>query len=190
MNAEYQAYLESDAWGLKRARCLHEAKGRCQACGGCEGVQVHHVTYERIFTEDDLDLLALCRECHEAAEMMIKAGAIKRAGDVRQLRQKTLSMLTKISRAKASIAGAQGSGRKHKPKADPPKQWRVHVGRGGRLSQNGELKALDAIKFLRGLPKRERQRQRRRLLGAAADNNLLARRVLELSNQIWGALWA
>lgn len=63
--ADYQAYLASDQWSLKRKAVLKRDNACCQACLHREGTEVHHLTYERIFEEPMFDLVAVCRPCHE-----------------------------------------------------------------------------------------------------------------------------
>lgn len=60
----YAEYLQSDAWGEKRDRIMQRDRGTCRYCG-CGATDVHHKTYDRIFSESDDDLVAICRECHQ-----------------------------------------------------------------------------------------------------------------------------
>ena len=38
---------------------------KCAICGSTENIDVHHLTYERIFNEDIEDLEPVCRERHK-----------------------------------------------------------------------------------------------------------------------------
>jgi 5-methylcytosine-specific restriction endonuclease McrA len=60
----YSAYLRSDRWKEKRARCLERAQFKCKKCGG-KATQAHHLTYVRMGRERQSDLLAVCKVCHE-----------------------------------------------------------------------------------------------------------------------------
>lgn len=60
----YQEYLRTDHWKETRARIIARAGGKCEACGKAGPLEVHHLTYERLFNENDNDLLALCGKCH------------------------------------------------------------------------------------------------------------------------------
>jgi 5-methylcytosine-specific restriction endonuclease McrA len=62
---EYNAYLSSPEWKARRALVLQRAKGRCEGCGTASATDVHHVTYDRVYSEMLFDLLALCRPCHQ-----------------------------------------------------------------------------------------------------------------------------
>lgn len=62
---EYAAYLMTPAWRARRDKVLKRAGGMCEGCGDRPAVQVHHLTYRRIFREMLFDLRAVCRECHE-----------------------------------------------------------------------------------------------------------------------------
>lgn len=66
--ASYQAYLESDAWKVRRAKVFAAARGTCRACGR-PAECVHHRTYERLGGEADADLVALCWDCHQACHL-------------------------------------------------------------------------------------------------------------------------
>lgn len=90
MNETYSAYLQSRAWEAKRNQRLSLSGFKCEACSGTSKLQVHHLTYARIFQEEMEDLMALCKVHHEAAEEMVAKGVLKRTGCVRQLRLDTL----------------------------------------------------------------------------------------------------
>lgn len=57
-------YLRSVHWQETRLEALERDGGRCQRCGATERLQVHHITYERLWCEDPDDLVTLCRLCH------------------------------------------------------------------------------------------------------------------------------
>lgn len=98
MNDTYSAYLLSEAWAEKRHMRMKLSDWKCEACGTKQLLQVHHLTYDRIFQEPMEDLMVLCRVHHEAAEEMVKKGAIKRAGCVVRLRTDTLRMIAPTER--------------------------------------------------------------------------------------------
>lgn len=66
--ALYAKYLETDHWRQRRKAALANAGYRCQDCGRhadeAGPLEVHHLTYARIFAELDKDLRVLCRDCH------------------------------------------------------------------------------------------------------------------------------
>ena len=64
----YLAYLNSPEWRTKRRDALRRAEYRCQAegCTSKRGLQVHHLTYERLGAELDDDLVVVCEDCHES----------------------------------------------------------------------------------------------------------------------------
>ena len=66
MKGSYHDYLESSEWKLKRAGIVERAQGCCEDCGqfiGNRGI-VHHKSYERIFEEDNDDLVYVCWNCN------------------------------------------------------------------------------------------------------------------------------
>ena len=94
MNSEYQNYLTSEAWKHKREQRLSIAKHRCAACGSSDFIQVHHLTYARIFNEDMADLLPLCQPHHEAAELLVKRGLLPRGDNVLFLAAETVRLVS------------------------------------------------------------------------------------------------
>jgi 5-methylcytosine-specific restriction endonuclease McrA len=62
--AKYDQYLRTPAWRSLRAKVLRRANGTCEACLECRATQVHHKTYERVFSEAAFDLVAICDQCH------------------------------------------------------------------------------------------------------------------------------
>lgn len=61
----YREYLNSGHWKRRRADIIARANWRCEICGQAGPLEVHHLTYERLFEEHDSDLIALCPQCHE-----------------------------------------------------------------------------------------------------------------------------
>lgn len=112
---EYHEYLAGPEWAAKRSRALSRGKNRCAACGSTSRLQVHHLTYARIFREDLSDLMVLCRQHHEEVEAWIAGGHISRCGDVKRLAARTIELLRGSSDSSKS-AKAKG---KNKKKASP-----------------------------------------------------------------------
>lgn len=65
LRESYKEYLVSDAWREKRKQVLIRDKLRCQLCGNDKNLQVHHVTYDRIYNEELDDLITVCNNCHK-----------------------------------------------------------------------------------------------------------------------------
>jgi hypothetical protein len=65
LNAEYESYLKSQDWQGVRTRALVRASDVCQCCNHFPATQVHHITYARIGSELDEDLMAVCAFCHD-----------------------------------------------------------------------------------------------------------------------------
>jgi hypothetical protein len=62
--SEYERYLQSPRWPTLARAVRMRAKGKCEICLRADGVEVAHLTYERIFNERITDLLWVCRKCH------------------------------------------------------------------------------------------------------------------------------
>lgn len=71
--AEYRDYIRSPAWAEVRRR--YWASKLPQACYCCDRTDVpldlHHRTYKNLGNERLMDLIPLCRPCHEAAHTLV-----------------------------------------------------------------------------------------------------------------------
>jgi 5-methylcytosine-specific restriction endonuclease McrA len=65
LSPEYRAYLASPAWAELRGLVLLRDCYRCVVCWATEGLEVHHLTYERLGHEPLSDLITLCAKHHE-----------------------------------------------------------------------------------------------------------------------------
>lgn len=61
---EYQQYLLSDQWKVKRSIVLNRCNHTCEGCGSRRATQVHHLTYLHLGDEFLWELKAVCDECH------------------------------------------------------------------------------------------------------------------------------
>ncbi len=67
----YTQYIKSDAWEAKKEERKKIDGYRCVCCGRSEdhtrrGLQVHHITYERLGHENVYtDLCTVCGSCHK-----------------------------------------------------------------------------------------------------------------------------
>ena len=67
----YEDYLKSEEWqALKRRAFAYHGAG-CQICGATEGLQVHHLTYEKGVLADPEDLAILCPHCHKKVHAIV-----------------------------------------------------------------------------------------------------------------------
>lgn len=133
MTPRYEEYLKSEAWGLKRAARIAMSGGKCECCTSTRNLQVHHLTYARIFNEDMEDLMTLCRHHHQAAENFVDEKILLRIGEVGTLRAWTLQLL-----------------RHHKPARKAQKRHRIrhvqsHVARVSPPSRNRTQETLLAM---------------------------------------------
>lgn len=92
-NEQYAEYLLSDRWKDKRLRRLAMSNFACSACGSKQEVEIHHLTYARIFDEDMADLLPLCKAHHELAEYFCKRGILSKTGNPLFLASETVRVL-------------------------------------------------------------------------------------------------
>jgi hypothetical protein len=61
----YNEYIDSKQWKLLREWLFHFRGKKCEKCGKKTYLNVHHVTYDRLYHELPNDLIILCRECHK-----------------------------------------------------------------------------------------------------------------------------
>jgi len=69
----YHEYLKTDHWKKKREKALQAAKYRCSLCNGDGELHCHHRTYKNIGWEQPMDVICLCKECHEVFHTHRKA---------------------------------------------------------------------------------------------------------------------
>ena len=69
---EYDTYMRSQKWELKRQQRLKIDEFKCAMCGRpaatCKNgsLQIHHISYKRLTNEDVFeDLVSLCPRCHK-----------------------------------------------------------------------------------------------------------------------------
>lgn len=71
----YREYLRSPHWlDTRRAYYASELPQRCM-CGEAD-IDLHHMTYERIGSEELTDLVPLCRRCHQMVHALERRGVI------------------------------------------------------------------------------------------------------------------
>lgn len=62
----YYEYLGSARWKHLRHEAVKAAKYRCQLCNSGGPLNVHHRTYRRVGSDEEIsDLIVLCKECHK-----------------------------------------------------------------------------------------------------------------------------
>jgi hypothetical protein len=66
----YEAYLRSPQWKQRSQTALVRAGWKCQRCGLSEGLEAHHLPYQRLGHEADGDLLVVCRDCHPKEDQL------------------------------------------------------------------------------------------------------------------------
>ncbi len=64
-------YLKSEDWKNLRAAIIHFQDGLCECCGG-KAKDVHHINYRNLTDVLPMDLMAVCRDCHDAIHLALK----------------------------------------------------------------------------------------------------------------------
>lgn len=65
---DYNEYIISDEWYLKRPKILAIKGEKCAICGKDHSLDIHHLNYDTLGREDInnyADVIPLCRYCHE-----------------------------------------------------------------------------------------------------------------------------
>lgn len=64
---KYERYIKSGKWRRIRERVMARDGQRCKFCNSTENLQVHHLTYEHLYREENYlyDLVTLCKKCHQ-----------------------------------------------------------------------------------------------------------------------------
>ena len=60
----YGYYINSSKWKKIRQKRIEKDGYRCSLCGSAINLNVHHISYDRLGSEDLEDLVTLCRNCH------------------------------------------------------------------------------------------------------------------------------
>ena len=64
--SNYNEYLNSEAWNIRRRKVWKRCGGICEGCGELPVTEVHHLTYTHIGNELLYELVGLCDTCHGA----------------------------------------------------------------------------------------------------------------------------
>lgn len=64
---DYETYIRSEAWHMKRMMVARLANFRCHRCGKevYRGFHIHHLSYRHFGDEPLCDLMFLCEDCHK-----------------------------------------------------------------------------------------------------------------------------
>jgi 5-methylcytosine-specific restriction endonuclease McrA len=65
----YSDYIQSEAWQRKKAVIIEKRGYKCERCGSVDRLTLHHMTYDRLGCELDVDLRLLCVRCHKIADV-------------------------------------------------------------------------------------------------------------------------
>lgn len=158
MTEEYSTYLHSEAWQRKRAQRLAISQYRCAACTDRRAIDVHHLTYARIFNEDMEDLLPLCRVHHDVAEELIHGGKLPRSGDVLFLATETVRLICETKQRLPVITPAE-----YTP-SEPRHKLSKRQARKLRKQERLALKRQQKKEYAIGVPRKAEMREQLMLM--------------------------
>lgn len=72
----YTDYLRSAHWRATRTRYWISDQPKDCICGERDGLELHHMTYERVCEEELSDLTLLCSNCHAMIHVLERRGEI------------------------------------------------------------------------------------------------------------------
>lgn len=78
---DYNAYIDSPEWQLKRDEAFALYGKACQKCKSKKKLHVHHMTYARFKNELVSDLAVLCNTCHHEYHELNRHTGIKTTKD-------------------------------------------------------------------------------------------------------------
>lgn len=65
LKISYDKYINSDEWTNLKDNYFLTHEKICSACGSLSSIDLHHMTYDRLGNEKDIDLIPLCDICHD-----------------------------------------------------------------------------------------------------------------------------
>jgi len=63
---EYSKYLNSDDWKQRRDFLKNKWGNKCVNCKSEDKLSMHHLNYESLGNEEQIDVVPLCKGCHLA----------------------------------------------------------------------------------------------------------------------------
>lgn len=72
---EYRQYIVSKEWYQLKIDILEKRGCYCEKCKKKKypaALQLHHLSYERLFNEEPQDLMLVCKRCHEKEHGLYK----------------------------------------------------------------------------------------------------------------------
>ena len=91
---DYQQYLASREWALKREAVRKRAGNKCERCYVAPMQAVHHLTYANIGKEPLEDLQAICHPCH--AFVSGKANNDPKAEEIKKFYKRSNELTTEL----------------------------------------------------------------------------------------------
>ncbi len=82
MYKEYNDYIVSKEWYQLKIDILEKRGSCCERCNKSKPyniLQLHHLTYERLFNEEPQDLILICPKCHRKEHDLHKKQPPKKA---------------------------------------------------------------------------------------------------------------
>ena len=68
------AYLKSAYWTSVKTRTLYLRGSKCEECGAAHDLDTHHLSYEKVGSEDSRRLVVMCETCWDYLYQQMRTG--------------------------------------------------------------------------------------------------------------------
>jgi 5-methylcytosine-specific restriction endonuclease McrA len=78
---KYYQYIKSKEWFELKIDILNTRGCYCEKCKKKKypaALQLHHLTYDRLFNEEPQDLMLVCKKCHMGEHGLLKKKSVKK----------------------------------------------------------------------------------------------------------------
>jgi len=73
--SKYHRYINSPEWRARRKTYFQKHPPICARCKTGEHIHLHHMTYDRLGEELDVDMVPLCEPCHDQVHKLHRESA-------------------------------------------------------------------------------------------------------------------
>jgi 5-methylcytosine-specific restriction endonuclease McrA len=120
---KYREYLQSSEWANIKIDLIHNRGNKCESCGKIGYVQVHHLTYDRLFNEEPSDLVLLCAGCHKAEHGIVTKEMIAEFQRKNRLTNSNKKSAVKLTQEELAKHKSEIKARNRKRKKERRKKW-------------------------------------------------------------------
>lgn len=101
--SKYTEYISSEEWIQLKVDLLQQRGCKCERCEKvfkrASKLQLHHLTYDRLFNEKPSDLQLVCRNCHMVLHGLAK-DFVKKGQRIKNIKAKEPKWLREYKKSK------------------------------------------------------------------------------------------